>query len=98
MSYPPSNYSSSGSSSSYINNNNVSGVYVPRTYYIYYRFKSAATDRPSWYSITFEGQGGCMAALELKRQIIKQQKLTPNIAAANFDLLLSNQQTGEGKL
>mgnify|MGYP000137021802 CR=1 FL=1 len=55
---------------------------------IHYRFKTAKT----WDTITFEG--GVLSVIDLKRGIVSQKKLGKT--ATDFDLLLTNAQTGEG--
>ena len=55
---------------------------------VHYQFKSASK---KWDTITFDS--AVISVLDLKRAIVTQQKMDK--AAADFDLLITNAQTGE---
>lgn len=66
-----------------------SGSKEPGMSVIHYKFKNTK----KYETIQFEGQ--VLSVLELKRSIVAQKKLAQ--AGGDFDLLLRNSQTGEGR-
>ena len=59
---------------------------------IHYKFKSAASSSRKWDSIGLEG--AVVSVLDLKRSIVQQKKLAKS--NVDFDLMITNAQTGEG--
>lgn len=55
---------------------------------VHYQFKSASK---KWDTITFDS--AVISVLDLKRAIVTQQKMDKS--ASDFDLLITNAQTGE---
>jgi hypothetical protein len=70
-----------------IRSNGILPSFTARTMSVHYKFKSAK----NFDTITFEG--AVISVAELKREIIKQQKLSK---ANDFDLEITNAQTHEG--
>jgi len=59
---------------------------------IHYKFKSSNT----WDSIHFDGS--VLSVIDIKRAIIISKRLTKQTSGTcEFDLLLTNAQTGEGR-
>lgn len=58
---------------------------------VHYQFKN---DTRRWDTISFEGS--VISCLNLKRRIVKAKKLGKQ--NGDFDLMIRNAQTGEGKL
>ena len=58
---------------------------------IHYKFKNQSTD---WSHIEFDGS--VLSTIDCKRSIILGKRLSKSTGVCEFDLLLTNAQTGEG--